>query len=100
MTEFANPRQRASFRLRAALTRDGAFDAAAGVLMRAKPDACALESLSIYPPGEGGSEDTDVVTFDWELSYEIRDERDWDWGSFEQERLAGVLERELGAPSS
>ena len=97
MTEWANPRQRVWFRLKPGLTREAAFDAAAGLLLRHKPDGAGIYSFSIYPSGEGGSDDPQVVTFMWELMFLCDDKRGWDWGHERQSELAAILERELGA---
>ncbi len=79
------------------LTREDALDAAAGSLLRNKPEGTAIFSLSIYAPGEGGSSDPDVVTFMWELAYSVDDDRDSDWAHDVQAGLATTLERELGS---
>jgi hypothetical protein len=96
MNDFANPRQRVWFKLRPGLRRESAFDAAAGLLMRSKPEGTALWSLYIYPAGEGFSDDPEIVTFMWALAYLVDEERSWNWGGGEQGRLARVLEAELG----
>lgn len=89
---WETPQQRVWFKLRPGLTRETAIDAAAGVLMREKPEGTALHSLDIYPPGEGGSEDPEVVTFRWRLAF-IDYPENWD---DKRERLAQTFERELG----
>lgn len=93
---WETPRQRVWFKLRPGLTRETALDVAAGVLMREKPEGTALYSLDVYPPGEGGSDDPDVVTFMWELAFPTDAYPD-DWDN-QREQLARVFERELGAP--
>jgi len=96
VNDFANPRRRVWFKLRPGLTRETAFDTAAGLLMRSKADGTALWSLHVYPAGEGFSDDPEIVTFEWELAYLVDEERDWNWGDGEQGRLAQLLETELG----
>jgi hypothetical protein len=94
----ANPRQRVWFAMKPGDTRDRLYDAAAGLLLRKKPEGTALLSLYIYPPGDGASEDTAVATVMWELSFEEDYEqgRHWDWGHKENERLAEIIRTELG----
>ena len=98
MPDLASPRHRVSFRLLPDVSRAGAADIAAGMLLREKPDGASIPSFCAFPPSEGGSEDPAVVTFMWEPQYELNDAdgRHWNWGHVVKEALADKLRERLG----